>query len=177
MFCSRFGHQKQRYHHSHKTFMPQVDPIMRYTGATLLSRNRMHSSKAARSYGNRLLWGYCGCLSRAEPIYHDTVTPGERCSAGDSNAQSGATHTRTHTRVYIHKYHAPISSDTHAPIVNNSITDILAQTPFSFSTFNATNKLAAKFQVCKYSRRAQLETGKSRCNRSRHTRLAEARRV
>lgn len=81
-----------RYRYS-MTFMPQVYPIICFTGATLLSRNRMHFSKAVRSYGNRLLWGHRGCLSSAEPIYHDAVTPGERCSAGDSYAETGVPHT------------------------------------------------------------------------------------
>lgn len=84
------------------TFMPQVYLIIRYTATTLLSRNRMHFSKMARSYGNRLLWGHCGCLSSAEPIYHDAVTPGERCSAGDFYAETGATHTRTHTQLCVY---------------------------------------------------------------------------
>lgn len=32
--------------------------------------------------------GYCGCLSRAEPIYHDTLTPGEGCSLGESSTET-----------------------------------------------------------------------------------------
>lgn len=34
--------------------------------------------------------GYCGCLSGAEPIYHDTATPRGRCSPGDSNKEAVA---------------------------------------------------------------------------------------
>lgn len=34
--------------------------------------------------------GHCGCLSGAEPIYHDTVTPGGRYSLGDSIREADA---------------------------------------------------------------------------------------
>lgn len=40
--------------------------------------------------------GYCGCLSGAEPIYHDTVTPGGRYTLGDSNTEADARYTHTY---------------------------------------------------------------------------------
>lgn len=168
------------------TSMPQVYPIIRNTGATVLSRNRMHFSKVARSYGNRLLWGHCGCLSSAEPIYHDAVTPGERCSAGDSYAETGATHTLTHSYTRTHTEVCActeipctycMNSGTHTP-PNNSITYTLAQTSFTVATFNRSTPLTGSQLNFKYANTADTltETGKSRCNQSRHTRLTEARR-
>lgn len=47
--------------------------------------------------------GYCGCLSGAEPIYHDSVTPGERYSPGDpAQKLMPDIHTPTHTHLLMH---------------------------------------------------------------------------
>lgn len=99
-----FSRKSLRPNPLHKPVEPRVYLMMSYNGATVLSSDGMYSSKAEELW-KYIAVGYCGCLSGAEPIYHDTATPGERDSLGHSSTEADTKYTLilrafTHASIY-----------------------------------------------------------------------------